>query len=252
MFDLQGHVSVITGSSEGIGLGFARGLAKCGSKIVLWARRQHQLSQAAEDLRALGCGDVLEICCDVSQEEQVKAAMGKTVDHFGQINSFFANAGIAKSKALTESTVEDYRLQNAVNFEGMFFCFREAANYMIAQGQGGKLIATTSTAAIVGSPNLVSYSASKGAMTAAVRALAVELAPHNIQVNAVVPGVFKTAMTSRIEGFTERFLPRIPSTFIGQPKHVEGIAVLLASHESDYITGACIPIDGGLSIFWDQ
>ncbi|ELS00646.1 dehydrogenase of unknown specificity [Xenococcus sp. PCC 7305] len=251
MFDLKGHVSVVTGGSDGIGLGLARGLAKCGAKIAIWARRENKISQAAEKLRSLGCVEVLEICCDVSKEEQVRVAMKKTVTHFGQINSVFANAGIAKTKSLTESTIKDYRIQNAVNFEGMFFCFREAAKYMIDQGSGGKLIATSSTAAVLGSPNLVSYSASKGAMTAAVRALAVELGPHNIQVNAVLPGVFKTAMTSKVEGLTEYFLPKIPSTFIGEPKHIEGIAVFLASRESDYVTGACIPIDGGLSIIWE-
>lgn len=251
MFDLTDHVAVVTGGSDGIGLGYARGLAKCGARVAIWARGAQRLAAAEEHLRELGSGGVLGLACDVTSEEQIKAAMKETITRFGCIGSFFANAGKAGAAALLDTHMQAFRTINAVNVEGMLCCFREAARHMIDRGQGGKLIATSSTAAIMGSPSLVAYSAAKGALTAAVRALAVELGPHGIQVNAVVPGMFKTAMTRRVdEETTKRLLSRIPSTFIGEPRHVEGIAVFLASRESDYVTGACIPVDGGLSIAW--
>jgi NAD(P)-dependent dehydrogenase (short-subunit alcohol dehydrogenase family) len=248
MFDLQGHVAVVTGGSTGLGLGMARGLARCGASVALWARQPERLAAAAEELAAAGAGGVLPVSCDVADEEAVLRAMAATRERFGRLDSLFANAGTARTGSLLETTLAEYRRQNAVNFEGMLVCFREAARQMIAQGGGGKLVATSSTAAILGSPDLVAYTATKGAMAAAVRALAVELGPHGIQVNALLPGVFRTNMTRRVEGIEERYLPKMPSTFLGTPRHIEGIAAFLASRESDYLTGTCIPLDGGISV----
>lgn len=248
MFSLQGHVAVVTGGSTGLGLGMARGLARCGANVALWARNPERLAAAAAEVAATAAGAVLPLVCDVADEEAVRRAMAETCARFGRLDSLFANAGIARALPLLETTLTEYRRQNAVNFEGMLVCFREAARQMIAQGGGGKLVATSSTAAVRGSPDLVAYSATKGAMTAAVRALAVELGPHGIQVNALLPGAFRTDMTSRVEGLEERYLPKMPSTFLATPRHIEGIAAFLASRESDYLTGTCIPIDGGLSV----
>ena len=251
MFDLSNHVAVVTGGSAGLGLGCARGLVKCGASVAIWSRSSEKLAAAAAELGALGCRDVLTLEVDVAVPLQIQEAMKLTLAHFGRVDSFFANAGKARATPLLETDVDAYRAINAVNFEGMLNGFREAARHMIDQRRGGKLIATSSTAAIMGSPDLVAYTAAKGAMAATVRALAVELGPHNIQVNAILPGMFRTAMTNRVEGLVDRLLPRIPSTFIAEPRHIEGIAVFLASRESDYVTGACIPVDGGLSIAWN-
>lgn len=251
MFDLSNHVAVVTGGSAGLGLGCARGLVKCGAAVAIWSRSAERLRAAETELRALGCRNVLGLTCDVGIPQQIREAMDATIAHFGRIDSFFANAGKARATPLLETDIDAYRAINAVNFESMLCGFREAARHLIDQGRGGKLIATSSTAAIMGSPNLVAYTAAKGAMAATVRALAVELGPYHIQVNAVLPGMFRTAMTDRVEGLVDRLLPRIPSTFIAEPRHIEGIAVFLASRESDYVTGTCIPVDGGLSIAWN-
>ncbi len=248
MFNLKGHVAIVTGGSSGIGLGFARGLAKSGASVEIWARDRDRLHRAETEIRELGCGAVRVVCCDVGQEAAVKNAIKSCVAHFGRLDSFFANAGTGVTAPLSGTDLESYRRINSVNFESMLIGFREASQQMICQGQGGKLIATSSTAGISGTSDLVAYSATKGAILSAVRSMAVELGPHNIQVNAVVPGVIKTDMNSHMDGLYERVLSKIPSTFVADPSHVEGLAVFLAARESDYIPGASIPIDGGLSI----
>lgn len=248
LFDLRGHVAVVTGGSQGLGLGMARGLARHGASVALWARRPEPLHEAAAALRGLASGgEVLAVPCDVSKEAEVVRALHDTLQWAGRLDSMFANAGVSKGKAFLESSLADYRYQNAINFEGTFLCFREAARQMIAQGEGGKLVATSSIAAVTGWPQLTSYSATKGAVSAAVRALAAELGPHRIQVNAISPGPFHTPMTSRMEGLEAHVLPRLPGPFVGTPEHIEGLAVFLASSASDYLTGTEVRIDGGLT-----
>lgn len=247
-FDLRGRVAIVTGGTSGIGLGYARGLAQCGSSIAIFARNPARFDEVSRELTTLGASDVRCLSCDVGSEAAVIDCMHQVVQHFGRIDACFANAGKAKAVPFLESTIDQYRAVNAVNFEGMYFCFREAARHM--QQNGGKLIATSSTAATRGSSELLFYCASKGAVEAAVRALAVELAPLNIQVNAIVPGVFRTGMTARSEELLQASLDRIPATFIGEPRHVEGLAAFLASGASDYMTGASLYIDGGLSTYW--
>ena len=251
MFNLKGHVAVVTGGSSGIGLGFARGLAKSGAAVEIWARDRDRLLRAESVLREIGCNEVRAVCCDVSQEAEVKRAVESCVAHFGRIDSFFANAGTGITESLSQTDLATYRRINEINFESVLVGFREASQQMIRQGQGGKLIATGSTAGLSGTSDLVAYSATKGAILSAVRSMAVELGPHGIQVNAIVPGVIKTEMNSHMDGLYERVLRKIPSTFVADTSHVEGLAVFLASRESDYVTGAAIPIDGGLSIAAD-
>ncbi len=248
LFDLRGKVAIVTGGTSGIGRGYARGLARCGATVAVLARDASRFDELTRELTALGAPDVRCLSCDVSSESAVTACIEEIVFRFGRIDACFANAGKAKTVPFLESTIDQYRSVNAVNFEGMYFCFREAARHM--KQHGGKLIATSSTAASHGSSGLLFYCASKGAVEAAVRALAVELAPYHIQVNAVVPGVFRTGMTARSEQLLQTSLERIPSTFIGQPQHVEGLAAFLASGASDYMTGASLHVDGGLSVCW--
>ena len=251
MFDLRGHVSVITGGNGGIGLGMARGLAKSGANIAIWARNKEKNAQAVAELKGLGV-DARAFLCDVSMEEQIVKSMADTLAYFGGVDSCFANAGIGTPKPLAETTMEDWNKVLDVNLTGVFMTFREAAKHMIARGSGGKLIATSSIGSIHGMPRNSSYSATKAGVTAIVRSLAVELGRYNIQVNAIIPGWITTDMTVRARAFeklNKTVIQRTPAHRWGEPKDFEGLAVYLASPESNFQTGTTIPIDGGYTIF---
>ncbi|HYE70284.1 MAG TPA: SDR family oxidoreductase, partial [Aquabacterium sp.] len=171
----------------------------------------------------------------------------------GRVDAVFANAGVSgKGTLLVDMTLEEFRRVQRVNVEGVFLTFRAAARQMIAQGQGGSLVATASTAAVEGAARNSHYGASKGAVTSMVRALAVELARHRIRVNSILPGWIETEMTEKSVGnpkFAEAVMPRIPARRWGSIDDFGGIAVYLASDASGYATGEQFLIDGGYTKF---
>jgi NAD(P)-dependent dehydrogenase (short-subunit alcohol dehydrogenase family) len=251
MFDLKGHVSVITGGNGGIGLGMARGLAKSGARIAIWGRNREKNFTAAAELKNLGA-EAKAFQCDVSREDQIVKCMIDTLAYFGRVDSCFANAGIGIAKPAVETTVEDWNKVLDVNMTGVFITFREAAKHMISRGGGGKLIATSSIGSMHGMPRNSSYSATKAGVIAIVRSLAVELGRFNIQANAIIPGWITTDMTVEARAFeklNKTIIQRTPAHRWGEPKDFEGLAVYLASHASDFQTGTAIPIDGGYTIF---
>ncbi len=251
MFDLKGHVSVITGGNGGIGLGMARGLAKSGASIAIWGRNRDKNAKADAELKGLGA-EAKSFECDVSKEEQIVKAMTDTLASFGRVDSCFANAGTGIAKPAIETTIEDWNSVVEINLTGVFITFREAAKHMIARGGGGKLIATSSIGSIHGMPRNASYSATKAGVIAVVRSLAVELARYNIQANAIIPGWIDTDMTVDARAFeklNKTIIQRTPAHRWGEPRDFEGLAVYLASKESDFQTGTAIPIDGGYTIF---
>ncbi|MBI4765629.1 MAG: SDR family oxidoreductase [Deltaproteobacteria bacterium] len=251
MFDLKGHVSVLTGGNGGIGLGMARGLAKSGAGIAIWGRNIDKNARAVAELKSLGA-EAMAFQCDVSKEDQIVKAVKETVTYFGRIDSCFANAGIGIAKPTVETTMEDWTRVLDVNLTGVFITFREAAKHMIARGGGGKLIATSSIGSMHGMPRNSSYSATKAGVIAIVRSLAVELGRYNIQANAIIPGWIETDMTVEARAFeklNKTVIQRTPAHRWGKPGDFEGLAVYLASRESDFQTGTAIPIDGGYTIF---
>ncbi|HUS88435.1 MAG TPA: SDR family oxidoreductase [Desulfosporosinus sp.] len=253
MFDLKGHVSVITGGNGGIGLGMARGLAKVGANIAVWGRNKEKNIQAIEELTSLGV-EAKAFFCDVSMENQIVKSMADTLAYFGRVDSCFANAGITNSidKSSTETTLQEWQRVLDVNLTGVFMTFREAAKHMIARGGGGKLIATSSIGSLQGANRNSSYAATKAGVNAIVRSLAVELARNNIQVNAIVSGWISTDMTVNFKTFEKlnnSIIQRTPARRWGEPSDFEGLAVYLASPESNFLTGTAIPIDGGYTVF---
>jgi NAD(P)-dependent dehydrogenase (short-subunit alcohol dehydrogenase family) len=251
MFDLKGHVSVITGGNGGIGLGMAWGLAKSGANIAIWGRNQEKNTKAVAELNGLGT-EAKAFECDVSREDQIVKALTDTLAHFGRVDSCFANAGTGIAKPAIETTMEDWNRVLDVNLTGVFMTFREAAKHMIARGGGGKLIATSSIGSMHGMPRNSSYSATKAGVIAIVRSLAVELGRYNIQANAIIPGWIVTDMTVDARAFeklNKTIIQRTPSHRWGEPRDFEGLAVYLASRESDFQTGTAIAMDGGYTIF---
>ena len=254
-FDLSGHRAVITGGNGGIGMGMAKALLQAGASVSIWGSRAGKTEQAIEQLRD-ACGDadrVHGLTCDVSDEAQVEDAMAVSIAALGGMESCFANAGVSgKGVMLLDMDLEEFRRIQRVNVEGVFLTCRAAARAMVAQGQGGSLVVTASTAAIEGAARNSHYGASKGAVASFVRAIAMELARHQIRANSILPGWIETEMTeasTTSDKFAKAVMPRIPARRWGDMDDFGGIAVYLASHASRYHTGEQFIMDGGSAKF---
>lgn len=254
MWDLSGHVALVTGGNSGIGLGMAEGLARCGADVCVWGTSADK-NEAARD-RLSACGTrVMASVVDVGAEHEVVDAIGRLVADFGRLDSCFANAGLAgghTNPRFVDSTLEQWRAVMRVNLDGAYVTFREAARQMIAQGNGGSLVGTASIAVEFGAPREQSYAAAKAGIVAMVRGLAVELGKYGIRANALLPGWTMSPMTepwAANPAVAERILPRIPIGRWGRPDEWAGIAVYLASGASTFHTGDTFRIDGGYGVF---
>lgn len=255
-FDLSRKVALVSGGNGGIGLGFAEGLARAGADVVIWGSNPEKLASAETSLRRHG-RRLLAQRCDVADEAQVEASFAAALSAMGRVDACFANAGVTQRRApLAELATAEWRRVLAVNLDGAFFTLRAACRHMIARAQagdpGGRLVAVASTAAVHGPARAAAYGASKGALVAMTRALAVEMARYEVTANAVLPGWIETEMTAAAvadEKFSGNVLPRIPMRRWGAPDDFAGIAVYLASEASRYHTGDSLVIDGAYTIF---
>jgi len=253
-FDLTGKVVAVTGGNGGIGLGMAEALAQAGADVCIWGTSERKNTAALERLRGHGTR-LLSLECDVGDEVAVEKQFADTVDHFGRVDAFFANAGVIGSSDVTsfmEMSSEEWRRVMRINLDGVFFTLRAAARHMVARGKGGSLVVTSSLAAISGPPRNQHYAASKGGVISMMHSLAVELARHDIRANAIQPGWINTSMTENMlhgDRFTQRVLPRVPLRRWGEPRDFGAIAVYLASDASAYHTGDTFLIDGGYTKF---
>ena len=253
-FDLTGKVALITGGNSGIGLGMAEGLAAAGAAVCIWGTNEAKNAAAAKKLGE-HAGRVLALRCDVADEAAVERAFAETLQAFGRVDACFANAGVsgrASNQSFTEMSTEEWRRVMGVNLDGVFFTLRAAARHMTSRQGGGSLVVTSSLAAISGQARGEHYAATKGAVIAMMKALAVEFARHGVRANAILPGWIDTPMTERAlnwDRFVERVLPRVPVRRWGVPEDFAGIAVYLASDASVYHTGDTFVIDGGYAIF---
>lgn len=251
MFDLSGQVAVVTGGSAGLGLGMARGLAKAGADVAIWARDAARAQAACDELAALGPGKARAFSCDVTDPDAVDAAMAATLEQFGQVDSCFANAGGSGVRGpLLALGPDAWRKTMELNYHSVISTFRAAAGPMAARGTGGRLIATSSIAGLIGIPGGGGYSSSKAAVSGLVRALAIELAPAGITVNALLPGYIETEMSlDTPQAFRDACVRRAASGKLGTLEDMEGIAVFLASAQSRLMTGQSLVLDGGHTIF---
>jgi NAD(P)-dependent dehydrogenase (short-subunit alcohol dehydrogenase family) len=247
---LAGKVAIVTGGNSGIGLGIARALARAGASICIWSRNSARNRDACEELRTLGVR--AEACeCDVTIEASVEFATARAVDMLGRIDMCFASAGTTPQvrEPITQFDVDAWRTIFAVNVEGALLAVKHVVRRMESQRSGGKLVLISSIAAHLGLPALRAYAASKASLEALCRCLAVELAPAGIQVNAIAPGFIDTPLTRRAgEQFATQIRQRVPAHRLGDVADLEAVALLLASPDSQYLTGQCITVDGGYSI----
>lgn len=251
-FDLTGHVSVVTGGNGGIGLGIARALVSAGASVAIWGRDAAKNELAAAALGELGGGNAVSFVCDVADEAQVLAGVAATVDALGRIDSCFANAGVAAvTTPFVDADLSDWRRVMAVNLDGAFLTLQAASKAMIAQGDGGSLVVTSSLTTMLGAPRNEAYAAAKAGLLGLIRGVAVELGRHRVRANAIVPGWIETDLNRELlasQQFSERVLPRVPVRRWGTPDDLGPLAVYLASPASSYHTGDTIVVDGGFRL----
>lgn len=249
LFRLDGKVAIVTGGSQGLGLAMAEGLAEAGASVVVCARHVDEAEEAAGRLARCGA-ESLAVRCDVSVARDVAGLVDATVQRFGRIDVLLNNAGYAWEEPFEQLSQERWDRTFAVNATGTFLCSQAAGKQMIAQG-GGKIVNVLSVVALR-SPDpevadSVPYSAAKGAVWSMTRDLARKWSRHRINVNAIIPGYFPTRMSRYlVEHRLPQVLASIPMKRIAEMHEIKGAALFLASSASDYVTGAAIPVDGGL------
>lgn len=246
VFDLAGRVAIVTGATRGIGRAVARGLCRAGAAVAVVSRHQEDCERVAADLRASG-GEARGIAADVSRRESVRRMVVEVLELWGRIDVLVNNAGTAVTKRAEDLTDEDWDHVIDVNLKGPFICAQEAGRHMISRRQG-KIINMGSVLGFVAERQVLSYCVSKGGLLQLTRALALEWARYNIQVNALCPGYIETDLNREQladERVRERILRKIPARRLGTVDDLVGAAVFLASRASDYMTGQCLVIDGG-------
>jgi 2-deoxy-D-gluconate 3-dehydrogenase len=249
-FDLTGKVAIITGGNGGLGLGIAKGLAMVGAKVAVVGRNQDKIDNAVAQLEAEGA-DALGIQCDVSQEDDVNRMVKETVARFGRIDILFNNAAISWGIPAETMTLEQWNNFIGINMTSCFLTSKACFPEMVKAG-GGKIINVGSIITKLGFGKLVHYAAAKGGMDHMTQSLAQGWGKHNIQVNALLPGLVDTEMMPcegpNKNGLVDYAVKRTPVGKFGRPADFHGIAILLASPASDFITGSIIVVDGGLSL----
>lgn len=256
LFDLTGKVALVTGGNGGIGLGMAKGLAMHGATVVIWGNKPDKNERAVAELKAFG-GTVRCAQIDVADEAAVRAGIAAIVDEFGRLDQAIANAGIGIARRdMFEISQADFEKLQSINVYGVFYTLREAAVHMIERGKagdrGGSLVSIASTAAVHGAARNEHYGATKGAVLSLTRAMAVELAPHGIRANSILPGWTRSDMTERLQGwdkFNDNVIGRAPVGRWGDGEDFSAIAVYLASRHSSFHLGDAIVIDGGYTIY---
>ena len=244
--NLEGKVAIVTGSSRGIGLGIAEGFIKAGAFVAICGTKKENAEKTVNELiKKYDKARVLAVGLNVSDDNSIINAINEVSNCFGRIDILVNNAGITLAKPIEGTTNEDWDKIINVNTTGMFKCVRESLKYMSA---GASIINITSMNGLYGAPYQAAYSASKGAIIAMTKAMAKELGPKGIRVNAIAPGMIGTdmvndAVTPEVK---ERLINATPLRRIGTPQDLEGISVLLASDQSSFITSAIISVDGGI------
>ena len=248
LFDLTGRVAVVTGGNGGIGRGIALGLAQAGSAVAVLARNDEKNQRVVGELEALGVPAVA-VKTDVAERSQLPSALQEVEKKLGPINILVNNAGIAVVGGVLELDPADWDRVLEINLNACFLLSKLAARSMVQQGRG-KIINIASELAQFGSALTPAYSASKGALVQLTKSMAIELAKFNIQVNAIVPGFIDTDMIAPVKEMPiyDDFIKRIPAGRFGTPEECAGTAIYLASHASDFVTGATLYLDGGLAV----
>lgn len=254
LFDCTGKVTVVTGGNGGIGFGFAMGIAKMGGDIAIWARNAEKSAKAKAELEAAGAGKVVAYQVDVSEEQNIVEGYAQVMADFGRVDCVFANSGASpRYNSVFDMPTEHWYDFQKTALHGAFFTLREGARLMKARVEsgdtsGGSLVACGSLSLFQGLAGKMEYAASKCAVAATIRCLAIELAPLGIRANVVAPGLIITPMMGegvQAKAVAGHFAPSIPMKRCGRPADFEGIGAYLCSDASSFMTGETVTIDGG-------
>ena len=249
-YDLTGKVAFVTGAGRGIGKGIAEVLAEAGADVVINALTPQYVEGLAADLAKATGRRVVPLVADVTKPDQVERAIARILGEFGALHIMVNNLGDAIRKPLVSVTDEELRTILDLNFTATALCSRAAGPHMLAR-RSGKVINISSFAAVKGAPNLTIYAAGKAALVGFTRALALEWAPHGVQVNGIGPGFFPDPVTVGEAGYRQRVEEAkrtIPLGREGRLREVGLLALYLASSASDYMTGQTLYLDGGLTL----
>jgi glucose 1-dehydrogenase len=248
---LPNKVALITGASSGIGQGIATRFAQEGAHVIINYRPGSQReAEAAKAMAASFTPKAIAIAADVSQRAEVEQMMDAALAEFGRLDIAVCNAGVCPEQPFLETTDEHWNLVLGVNLYGAFVVSQLAARQMVKQGEGGKIIFTSSVHEDIPYPRYTAYCASKGGLRLLMRNIAIELSPHKINVNNIAPGAIATPMNQAVLGDPEELknaLSEIPWGRFGLPEEVAAVAVFLASEEASYVTGSTYFVDGGLT-----
>jgi 2-deoxy-D-gluconate 3-dehydrogenase len=255
-FNLDGKVAIVTGGNGGIGEGIGRGLAEAGANIVIAARNEAKTAQACARIKADFGVETLGIRADIRQEQDNNEMVKQALDRFRRVDILVCNAGMGIAKPPQNITVAEWDEIMETNLRSFFVAAKAAYPAMMKVG-GGKVISVGSTMSIFGGGYFSPYAASKGGILQLTKSLAIAWAKNNIQVNCILPGWINSEMSVRAKSkkpdLERNIIARTPAGRWGEPEDFAGIAVFLASHASDFITGTAISVDGGyaVQIIWD-
>ena len=247
LFDLSGKRALVTGSSQGIGHGIAKGLAEAGAEIILNGRDPEKLTAAAAEMRKAG-HNVLEAAFDVTSHAEVTEAVER-IEAQGPIDILFNNAGMQFRTPLEDFPHDKFQELLRVNIESVFLVGQAVARHMIRRGKG-KIINICSVQSELGRPSIAPYTATKGAVKMLTKGMCVDWAKHGIQVNAIGPGYFRTPLNQALVDnpeFSSWLEKRTPAGRWGNPDELSGAAIFLASQASSFINGHILYVDGGIT-----
>ena len=246
-FDLTGRTAIVTGGSKGLGSAMAEGLASAGANLLLVSRHLDEAEAAAAEISGNYDVKAVGFEADVTNADQVAAMTARAMDEFGRIDVLIANAGINIRGSIEDLTYEEFLKVQDVNVNGVWLCAKSVTPHMKAAGSG-KIVILCSTLGLVGLANRTPYATSKGAVVQMVRALGLELANVNINVNGICPGPFLTPMNVPIADTEEAkkfIIGAVAQERWGELKEIQGAAIFLSSDAASYMNGSLVTVDGG-------